>query len=113
MMASRSNLGAEKLGSAKTGAAAMAEKSTIPQAIAAIYPAITAMRIGMTDKKPRKSTEPKTAKPRVTRKTITFLRLITSSRSPALLAALADSSSPMRATTGPIAAGGRTTSIHL
>ena len=113
MIASILNFGAVKFGIAKIGAAAIAEKSTIPHATAATYPAITAIRIGITDKNPRNRTEPKTAKPSVTRNTIRFFGSMVSSKSPALLAALEESSNPIRATTGPMAAGGRTTSIHL
>ena len=111
-IASHLNFGTEKFGIEKIGAAATSEKSTIPQARAAIYPAIMAIRIGMTDKNPRNKTEPSTATRSVTRNTITFLTSITSSVSPAFDAAVPASSRPIRATTGPIAAGGSTTSIQ-
>ncbi len=90
----------KKFGRAKIGAVMTAEKSRIPVMAAATYPAITAIRIGITERKPRNRTEPNTAKPRVTKNTMAFRGSMTSSRRPALLAALPESSRPMRATTG-------------
>ena len=112
MIASRLNLGLEKLGSAKTGAAATAEKSRRPHANAAAYPAMTAIRIGMTEKNFLNRMEPNTAVPSVIMNTIILPGSITGSKRPAFSAALPESSRPIRATTGPMAAGGRTTLIH-
>ena len=53
------------------------------------------------------------ATPKVTPNTITLFGSTTSSNNPAVLAALLESSKPIKATTGPIAAGGSTTSIHF
>lgn len=72
-IASMLNFGVEKFGKAKIGAFATSEKSTIPHAIAAIYPAITAIKIGITDKNLRNRIEPNTAVPNVTKNTITLL----------------------------------------
>ena len=91
-----------------------AEKSRIPAMAAATYPAITAIRIGITERKPRNRTEPNTAKPRVTKNTMAFLGIDDFIQKAARCwPALPESSRPMRATTGPMAAGGRTMSIHL
>ena len=93
-------------------AAATSSKSTIPQMMAAAYPARTAMRIGITARNLRNRMEPNTATPKVTRNTMIFLGSMVSSRRPALEAALEDSSRPISATTGPIAAGGSTMLIQ-
>ena len=71
-IASRLNFGCWKLGSAKNAASFTAVKSRIPQRTAATYPAMMAIRIGITDKNPRNRICPKTATPSVTRNTITF-----------------------------------------
>ena len=112
-MASILNFGAWKLGIEIKLASSTGEKSTIPTATAVKYPATTAIRIGITLKNFLKHTLPITATPSVTANTITLLGLITSSSSPAVLAADEDSSSPIRATTGPMAADGSTISIHF
>ena len=111
-IASHLNFGAEKFGSEKNGASATAEKSTMPHKRAATYPAITAIRIGITERNFLNTTEPSTAVSSVTRNTITFFISIVSAKSPALEAAVPASSRPIRATTGPIAAGGSTTLIQ-
>ena len=59
------------------------------------------------------NTDPRTAVKSVTRNTITFFGSMEDAVRPALEAAVPASSSPTSATTGPIAAGGSTTSIHL
>ena len=58
------------------------------------------------------TTDPKTAIPNVTKNTMAFSGLMCLSSSPALFAAVPANSKPIRATTGPIAAGGRTMSIQ-
>ena len=52
------------------------------------------------------------ATPKVTKNTMIFLGSMVSSSRPALEAALADSSRPIKATTGPMAAGGSTILIQ-
>ena len=84
-------------------------------AIAAPYPHSIAINIGITDKNFLNITEPNTATTIVTKNTIALLEEILSpsaGKSPALLAAVAANSKPINATTGPIAAGGNTTSIQ-
>ena len=108
-----SNFGAWKFGIANHEASTTCVKSRIPQASAVRYPAITAIKIGITDKNPLNKIFPNTATPNVTANTITFFGSILSSKSPALLAAEPDNSRPINATTGPIAAGGSTISIHF
>ena len=111
-IASHLNFGVEKFGSEKSGAAATSEKSTIPQNNAATYPAMIAIRIGITARNLRNTTDPSTAVNNVTKNTITFLLSITSSFRPAFDAAVPASSRPISATTGPMAAGGSTTLIQ-
>ena len=111
-IASHLNFGAEKFGIASQDAVLTLEKSTIPQITAATYPAMIAIRIGITAKNLRNTTDPSTATPKVTRNTITFFGSITSSFNPALDAAVPASSRPISATTGPMAAGGSTTWIQ-
>ncbi len=72
-----------------------------------------AIKIGITLKNLRKQTDPTTATPNVTANTITLAGSITLSNKPAFEAALLESSKPIKATTGPIAALGKTMSIHL
>ena len=56
---------------------------------------------------------PKIATPRVIKNTQTLAASILFPNNPALLAAVALNSNPINATTGPIAAGGKTISIHF
>ena len=81
--------------------------------MAAIYPQIIAIKIGITLKNFRKQTLPIIATPMVTANTIMFAGSMTLSSKPALLAAELDNSKPINATTGPMAALGRTISIHF
>ena len=111
-MASKLNFGDVKLGRAKNAASLTCVKSRSPHAPAATYPAMIAIRIGITERKPRNRICPNTATPSVTRNTITFFGSTFSSRSPAVLAAFPASSRPISATTGPIAAVGSTISIQ-
>ena len=113
IIAPRSNFGDWKFGIANHDASITCVKSKIPHASAVRYPAMTAIKIGITDKNPRNKIFPNTATPSVTANTITFFESILLSRSPALLADELDNSSPISATTGPIAAGGSTISIHF
>ena len=66
----------------------------------------------MTEKNLRKRTEPKTATPRVTAKTAMWGPELRSAPVLPGVMVLPASSRPMRATTGPMAAGGRMTSIQ-
>ena len=112
-IASHLNFGAEKLGMANMEASATFEKLTIPVRSAATYPTMMEIRIGITDRNPRNTTEPSTAVSSVARNTITFLISMDSTpTSFAFSAAFPASSRPMSATTGPIAAGGSTISIQ-
>ena len=69
--------------------------------------------MGITLKNFLKQIFPITATPKVIKNTPTLAAWILSPNKPALLAAVALSSKPIKATTGPIAAGGKTMSIHL
>ena len=113
----RLNLGKRKFGIANQVSLLSEVKSTIPIASAATYPTMMEMRMAIAEAKPLRRTCPKTAISRVIRKTITnfgFMWVYVSVRTiPPFWAAFPASSRPIRATTGPIAAGGSTTSIHF
>ena len=94
-IASHLNFGVEKFGSAKNDAEATLLKSTIPHKRAAIYPAMIAIRIGITAKNLRNNTDPRTAVKSVTRNTITFFGSMEDAVRPALEAAVPASSSPI------------------
>ena len=66
----------------------------------------------MTDKNFLKITDPKTAVSKVAKKTMTLVLLTFSAVKPAVDAAVPASYNPINATTGPIAAGGKTTLIQ-
>ena len=71
-----------------------------------------AIKIGIVEKKPRNSTLPNTATASVTRKVITVPVVTLSPTMQPVDAAEPASSKPISATTGPMAAGGRTTLIQ-
>ena len=72
----------------KIDAEATLLKSTIPHKRAAIYPAMIAIRIGITAKNLRNNTDPRTAVKSVTRNTITFFGSMEDAVRPALEAAV-------------------------
>jgi len=71
-----------------------------------------AIKIGIVEKKPRNSTLPNTATASVTRKVMTVPLVTPLPIIQPVSAAEPASSKPIRATTGPMAAGGRTTLIQ-
>ena len=117
IIALRLNLGSMNAGSANTLASETAAKSTSPMMAASTYPETIAIRIAMAAANPLNTTCPITASARVNMNTNTNLGSIAAPSPeltmPPVLAAEPASSRPMRATIGPIAAGGSTASIQL
>jgi len=112
-MAVGSKRGPVNRGNETTCSAATLARSTRPSTKASAYPPNTASRIGITARKPRNSSEPKMARASVVSPMAMSAGTRTplaSGNRPAIPAATLPSSRPIRATMGPMAAGGRTMS---
>ncbi|MPN59353.1 hypothetical protein SDC9_207074 [bioreactor metagenome] len=101
------------VGAANQAAFAMPDKSTKPKPAASAYPPSTPTKIGMIAIKPRNTTEPRIVITRVKIETVITFGSKVFAVKPAISAATGASSRPITATMAPIAAGGKTTSIHL
>ena len=112
----RSNIGSWNLGIVNSDACITGVKSTIFNATLTIYPVIIAIKIGIVAKNFLNKTEPKIATDNVTKKTITsFVVLVSVIIFAPILppeTVACASSNPIKLTTLPIAAGGKTTSIQ-